>query len=708
MTFCSQLLGAAFRLTASRIRSPGLSIEFEGWSKACSNPVGGESAERRIDAALQELQRTATRIAASLEAFDAKLDSAVEKVFAAPDRDLRKRLENAETWARERAQIEPILTQIIDRLERLPGAGAEGEIGALRSVDHELKSLREAIEASAAHTLDRLTERLESAFAAQASDGAVSAQLAELNGRFDVFTNRLVEVSALERAARDLMERLQDKDPGSRRGENREEVSERPFAFQHERKEAERRTELLLRGIRDDLDRLIDRLPGDGSGRSGAAFPDRESDGRDIAAHLNPEELGDLSGFAPRSSQAGRGQAAGGENAAPREERDDEFLLEPGAGAPEHLRVAAGLAQAIGPRTNPAVSVHIAAARRAAQAALADNAQLSNGWPRVEQNVQNAKRFYTQHRRSLLLVAVLVLTLTAVARIMGAHAPLLQKSELSAPVTKPPAALALPNSPSRALAAFDAAAAVDAIPTGSIAPNSARSGGSAINPTPPDLTASIPSDAPASLRDGVLGGSALAQYDLAQRLLEGRGLSQDQANAAFWFGRAATAGFAPAQFRLGALYQKGVGVGRDPAMAKRWYSAAARLGNARAAHNLGVMDAEPDGEKADYAEAAKWFRRAAEMGVRDSQFNLAVLYARGLGVDQDLRQSWKWFSLAAGQGDLEAAHKRDEIAKKMDPDALTAAADQLAKFRAVDPDPAANDAAATPPASSSRRDGPGS
>ena len=73
------------------------------------------------------------------------------------------------------------------------------------------------------------------------------------------------------------------------------------------------------------------------------------------------------------------------------------------------------------------------------------------------------------------------------------------------------------------------------------------------------------------------------------------------------------------------------------------------------------------------------------MGVRDSQFNLAILYARGLGVEQDLRQSWLWFSLAAAQGDEDAAKKRDELAAKMAPDVLAAAADALAKFEVVSP-----------------------
>ena len=135
---------------------------------------------------------------------------------------------------------------------------------------------------------------------------------------------------------------------------------------------------------------------------------------------------------------------------------------------------------------------------------------------------------------------------------------------------------------------------------------------------------------------------------------------------------------------------------RDPSAAKRWYLKAAEAGSARAAHNLAVMNAEPVGEKPDYVEAAKWFRKAGDLGVRDSQFNLAILYARGLGVEQDLSQSWLWFSLAAEQGDSDAAKKRDEVAAKMDPASLAAAADALAKFKPVKPDPAANEVAAPP------------
>ena len=380
---------------------------------------------------------------------------------------------------------------------------------------------------------------------------------------------------------------------------------------------------------------------------------DPENDGRGAAARaVSSGRLAGLGGFAA-SPGTGRERAAGGRTRRP---RTTSSCFEPGAGAPEHLRAASDLAEASSSRTNPAVSAHIAAARRAAQSALAeaDDAKSSTPWPRVEKSVQHARRLYVQHKRTLLLTAVLVLALTAVARMMGAHAPLLQKSEGKGAATRPAATLVLPPKLSGdGRAAASGTAVVDGTPIGSIARSPGNNDSSPGNgPVTPDLTAAIPSGAPPSLREAVLAGSPLAQYDLAQRLLEGRGLSQNQATAAFWLERAASAGFAPAEFRLGALYQRGVGVERDLASAKRWYLAAARLGNARAAHNLGVMDAEPVGEKADYAEAARWFRRAAEMGVRDSQFNLAVLYARGLGVDQDLRQSWMWFSLAAAQGDF--------------------------------------------------------
>ncbi|MBN8959459.1 MAG: hypothetical protein J0H17_23360, partial [Rhizobiales bacterium] len=44
-----------------------------------------------------------------------------------------------------------------------------------------------------------------------------------------------------------------------------------------------------------------------------------------------------------------------------------------------------------------------------------------------------------------------------------------------------------------------------------------------------------------------------------------------------------------------------------------------------------------------------------------------------IGVEQNLTESFKWFSLAAAQGDADAARKRDDVAKRLDPQSLAAA-----------------------------------
>jgi localization factor PodJL len=152
----------------------------------------------------------------------------------------------------------------------------------------------------------------------------------------------------------------------------------------------------------------------------------------------------------------------------------------------------------------------------------------------------------------------------------------------------------------------------------------------------------------------------------------------------------------PAIFRLGTLYEKGLSVKKDADIARRYYLQAAEHGYAKAMHNLAVLDADGGGKGADYKSASQWFRKAADRGVADSQFNLGILYARGIGVEQNLAESFKWFSLAAAQGDADAAHKRDDIAKRLDAQSLAAAKLAIQTFTA---EPQPNDAVnvATPP-----------
>jgi localization factor PodJL len=198
------------------------------------------------------------------------------------------------------------------------------------------------------------------------------------------------------------------------------------------------------------------------------------------------------------------------------------------------------------------------------------------------------------------------------------------------------------------------------------------------------------------LRTAAMKGDATAAYEIGVRYAEGKGIAANYEEAAKWYDRAAQAGVVPATFRLGTLYEKGLGVKKDADIARRYYTQAAERGNAKAMHNLAVLDADGGGRGANYKSAAQWFRKAADRGVADSQFNLGILYARGIGVDQNLAESYKWFSLAAAQGDQDAAGKRDDVAKRLDPQSLAAAKLAIQTFSAEpQPDDAVN--VMTPP-----------
>ena len=561
---------------------------------------------------------------------------------------------------------------------------------------------------------------------------ALGEQIANIHDRLDALAGRSGNTEPL---VRELLEKLREASPSpTRLGPDGSSGTTAGLAseladLRAEHAEADRRTHSRLIGLQDILEKIAERLASIESGMSDdfeadtrppvqaegarkasamSALPGVEALGVDDTAYFAPYRRAvetaaraDAAGASPRISQDDKSQPA----------RDSEdFLLEPGVGAPQWAREPRDLAQTTGARTNPTVSIHIAAARRAAQLALAESSGASakpsrGGQPALlaARGVDQAKTFYANHKRPVLLGVALLIAATIAVRLVGLHSPLLQKLD---PKERPAKAAAAGPKSFKPIGFADPAKMarrpIDTTPTGSLGPALGPAEVRMPEPStaraalPPDLLAAIPAGISSPLRNSVVDGRPRAEFELAQRMFEGRGLPRDQQGAALWFERAASLGLAPGQYKIGAMYEKGVGVARDLGAAKRWYLKAAEAGNARAAHNLAVMNAEPADGKPDYVEAARWFRRAGEMGVRDSQFNLAIFYARGLGVGQDLRQSWLWFSLAAAQGDADAGKKRDEVAEKMDPAALAAAADALGKFKVVSPDPIANEVAAPP------------
>lgn len=400
-----------------------------------------------------------------------------------------------------------------------------------------------------------------------------------------------------------------------------------------------------------------------------------------------------------------------------------DYPLEPGSGAPHGRQtpIAQRIAQSeaavaeIAPKSEDAghrATDYIAAARRAAQAAAAEaNAE----------GVTPSKKFsvgalFARGRRALLLgLAVTMIAFGAVRFIdFGAlnpfggevkTAPMPRKdapapaAPAPAPQTTPPATQSPEPPQQRSVlpGTVDPAAAV-APPAGNIAPQvnpsllAQQPDASITNQIAPivpqtrqqqaSLAVAPTADAElpatignAALRTAALQGDPNAAIEIADRFLNGTGVTANAAEALRWLERAAAKGSPVAAFRVGMAYEKGQGTTKDRAQARTHYTLAAESGHVKAMHNLAVLITETLGGdgKPDFQAALALFRKAAEFGLRDSQYNLGVLYARGLGVPQNLTESYRWFSLAANQGDLDAAKKRDEVAARLDQQTLVAA-----------------------------------
>src|SRR6516225_2046206 len=250
----------------------------------------------------------------------------------------------------------------------------------------------------------------------------------------------------------------------------------------------------------------------------------------------------------------------------------------------------------------------------------------------------------------------------------------------SAPVPAAP----VPRSPSPNTA--EPTGSLPPRPMPSVPPPPAPSNRAAMNAPELSIDALPPAIGGLALRAAAIAGEMSAQYEIAERFGDGRGVPRDERQAAYWLELAAKQGLAPAQFRLGGYYEKGIGVKKDLAAARDLYLAAATKGNGKAMHNLAVLYADVVNGRPDYHTAALWFRKAADRGITDSQYNLAILYARGSGEPQNYVEAYKWFALAAKQGDVEAANKRDDIAAQLD-EATLAAANLVVKNWKPEPEP---------------------
>lgn len=342
----------------------------------------------------------------------------------------------------------------------------------------------------------------------------------------------------------------------------------------------------------------------------------------------------------------------------------------------------------------------LVAARRAAQAAAAEAAEAERSASQGGKGALGRMLAVMKARRRMVLAGVLALAvaLTALQFVRSNNKG--EAERIAAPVVEGPSVSATAVVPAPSAQKPQSVAAAPA-PTGTpasaaVTGEAGRSGAPAAAtemPAPSPVAAHPlppPGIGPETLRRAAAGGDTAAQFEIASRYAEGRGVAQDLAAAADWYRRAAESGLAPAQYRLGSIYEKGLGVAKDFALAQQWYRRAAEAGNVKAMHNLAVLYAEGAGGEPDLKAAAALFRRAADHGVRDSQFNLAILHARGLGVPQDMIEAYKWFAVAARSGDPESEKRREVVAAALGASDLAKAKAAAEAFQPLPVDSAAN------------------
>ena len=151
-------------------------------------------------------------------------------------------------------------------------------------------------------------------------------------------------------------------------------------------------------------------------------------------------------------------------------------------------------------------------------------------------------------------------------------------------------------------------------------------------------------------RKQALGGNAEAQYELAQRYLNGSGVAPDETKAIEWLQKAHEQGNDKATTRLGIVYFKSA---TSEAMLQRAFSLLTQASgdNMLAQYYLGEMYAEGKGVKQDFHIAKTWYQRAAESG-----FNRA--YGNVVNMEEEIQMEQR--RLAQAEAEAAAAAEAAE------------------------------------------------
>jgi TPR repeat protein len=150
-----------------------------------------------------------------------------------------------------------------------------------------------------------------------------------------------------------------------------------------------------------------------------------------------------------------------------------------------------------------------------------------------------------------------------------------------------------------------------------------------------------------------VGGSAEAQFKLADAYETGRGVKVDLKSAFGWYLKAANQSHVPSQLAVASMYLTGRGVKAAAESALVWFLRAAEADDPQAQWNVSAIYASGgEGVKTDLKQAFEWCHRSAEQGFAPAQASLGALYVR-IG---EHKKAAMWWQKAAEAGDSESQY----------------------------------------------------
>ncbi len=152
----------------------------------------------------------------------------------------------------------------------------------------------------------------------------------------------------------------------------------------------------------------------------------------------------------------------------------------------------------------------------------------------------------------------------------------------------------------------------------------------------------------------------------------------DFASATSEWRRMAEQGQAAAQYNLGIMYEYGRGVRQNDVEAAKWYRKASVQGVSVAQYKLGIMYDNGWGVPPSDTEAVRWYSNAAEQGHPLAQHDLAFMYVAGTGVAQDYLRAYMWLNIAVARGNNLMIKHLNSISEHLTP-AQIVEAQQMAR-----------------------------